>query len=113
MNRQIEIGVDVFAAIWSVRRANEVSEDQILARVLKVDRVVDAETKHGLGSAQVSAAPATNLDVPASKRWTDVLIWSLKKLGGKGTLSAIYKMSKEGRRALGLGITPEHDAAAR
>jgi hypothetical protein len=108
--RQIEVSVDVFAAIWAQRLPSEGSEEAILARILKV-RPKGSVPVNDLGRGD-AVAPTTS-SRPKSKKWTDVLEWTLNELGGGGPLSAIYKKSREGRVALGIPITAEHDASAR
>jgi hypothetical protein len=61
-SRPIEVSTDVYAAIWAERRPGEDSEEQILARVLKVKqtppppknsyRVGWADPKHGVSLAE-------------------------------------------------------------
>jgi hypothetical protein len=115
MSKQITVGLDVFSHIWSSRLPHENSEDQILTRLLKIGRSVSSQNAQ-LPSLQlppsiVLAAKAG--DKPRSKKWTDVLIWTLSQYGGRATLSEVYKTSREGRGALGIPVTSEHAASAR
>jgi hypothetical protein len=103
--RQIEVSVDVFAAIWAARRPDEASEDEVLARVLGVRTQALADQPHS------NDAAIANL--PRSKKWTDVLVWTLRSHGGKASLAEIYKTSRVGRRGLGYATTAEHEASAR
>jgi hypothetical protein len=102
MVKQIAVSVDVFAAIWAARLQEENSENEILTRILGLRPMVpERDFRQGPN------------DLPKSKKWTDLLVWTLTKLGGKATLHEIYKKSREGRKALGYNITVEHDASAR
>ena len=51
--------------------------------------------------------------MPNSMKWTDVLVWTLRELGGRAELADIYRVSRLGRSALGKAITREHNASAR
>ena len=119
MTRQIDVSVDVFAAIWSARLPNETSEDEILRRLLKVEASQGSSVMHP-NAAAVPSETEKNSDVkmkshskPDSKQWVDVLVWALSELGGRAHLSAIYEKTMQGRRALGVRITAQHDASAR
>ncbi|MER9762633.1 hypothetical protein [Mesorhizobium sp. M0138] len=116
MMRQIDISVDVFAAIWAARLPHELNEDQILGRLLRPKHATP-ETGPAAPKPIVSntfdSTASNKYNLPRSKKWTDVLLWSLDQLGGKANLSEIYRKSREGRSALGFPITAEHDASAR
>jgi hypothetical protein len=116
MKKQIEISVDVFAAIWSARLPHESSEDHILARLLRLKFAAPKEMQptpvESTGCKTIVKSRGID-SKPLSKKWTDVLVWTLEQLGRKATLDEIYKKSREGRSALGILITPEHDASAR
>ena len=107
--RQIEVSIDTFALIWAIRIPGESSEDQILSRLLGeahaeprvVSEAVQGKAKKGLD------------DLPPSKKWTELLVWTLKRHGGRAPLSEIYRTSRRGRLALGYPITKCHDDAAR
>jgi hypothetical protein len=116
MKRQIEVSVDVFAAIWAQRLPSEPDEDAILARILKARRRVSTtNAPHPVAPEghEVLDGGSARTSRPRSKKWSDVLVWTLTELGGRASLSEIYKKSREGRIALGMPITPEHDASAR
>lgn len=116
--RQIEVSVDVFAEIWSARRTHELTEDEILARLLNVARERPGAVRPAFRGAEAQADRVASSQTsvgagPRSKKWTDVLVWSLEQLGGRATLGEIYRTSREARLVLGHPITREHDASAR
>jgi hypothetical protein len=121
MKRVIEISVDTFAQIWSERLGGENDEDQILSRILadfsaRAAGQRPAQTApEGRKTQARLRAPALNADasMPVSKKWTDLLVWTLDALGGAARLEDIYRKSREGRTALGIPITPQHNASAR
>jgi hypothetical protein len=114
VNKQIVVGLDVFAHIWSQRLPHETTEDEILSRLLKVASVMPSG-KSALSKTPLSRAGAmlSANTAPLSKKWREVLMWTLEQYGGRATLAEIYKTSREGRLALGLPVTAEHDASAR
>src|SRR5688572_1209081 len=111
MERQITISVDVFAAIWAARLPSENTEDQILARLLKARR--DQLRPDSAAASDAGPIHSKGPSRPPSGKWTDLLVWTLQQLGGCAVLSDIYAKSREGRKALGMSITREHDASAR
>lgn len=108
--RQIEVSVDTFAQIWAARVPGELNEDQILSRILSTG---PAAAKAVVPEAVQGAARRGLDDLPPSVRWTDLLIWTLRRHGGRAPLSEIYRTSRQGRLALGYKTTEHHDAAAR
>jgi hypothetical protein len=113
--KQIEVSVDVFAALWSARLPHELNEDEILSRILKLERSRGAKVlapDAGSNYRTEDGVDSSGLK-PKSKKWVDVLTWTLMQHNGSATLGEIYKTSRQGRLALGIGITPEHDASAR
>ncbi len=119
MKRVIEISVDTFAQIWSERRGGENDEDQILTRILADFAAQAGQRMPNKPEARKTPAPMRPSPMrgasgqPASKKWTDLLVWSLESLGGTARLEDIYRKSREGRIALGVPITPQHNASAR
>lgn len=113
--RQIEISTDTFAALWSRRRSDEFSEDDVIKRLLGNGsdmEVVRAPPIFDDTKAQPKQVQNA-LDRPKSIKWTDVLVWTLERLGGQATLGEIYRVSREGRRLLNKSITRHHDDTAR
>lgn len=108
--RQIEVSVDTFAQIWAARLPGENSEDRILSRVLNDEHSVQ---KSAVPEAIAEAAQHGLDDLPPTKKWTELLIWTLKRHGGRATLGEIYKTSRRGRLALGFRVTLRHDDSAR
>ena len=112
---QIEVSIDTFAALWSARRSYEFSEDDVIKRLLGMATDVPivpmfpAIENVEAQSNRVKIA----LDRPTSVKWTDVLIWTLERLGGQAALDEIYRVSREGRRLWDKSITRHHDASAR
>jgi hypothetical protein len=109
-DRQISVSVDTFAQIWAARLPGENSEDQILARVLHQDHSIQ---KSAVPEAIADAAQQGLKDLPPNKKWTDLLIWTLRRHGGCASLSEIYQTSRRGRLALGFRVTRHHDDSAR
>lgn len=112
MIRAVEVHVDTFAELWKQRRPEENSEDQIIRRLL------DMKAKDSAPDVAAEVENLENLsvdrsDLPPSKQWKLLLVWTLQKLGGQAALADIYRVSREGRRALGYRVTPNHDASAR
>jgi hypothetical protein len=116
--RQIEVSVDVFAAIWAARLPCEKDESEILSRILNLNHLI-VDNKCSPKEARVVPEKVSSGDLsspktlPESKKWTDLLTWTLMELGGKATLGQIYSKSRQGRSALGLMATAQHDASAR
>jgi hypothetical protein len=108
--RSIEVSIDTFARIWAARLPGEKDEDQVLARILSSER---PQAERLAPAAVAERAQEGLTDFPPSKKWTDLLIWALKKHGGRAALSDIYKTSRQGRLALGFRTTRHHDDAAR
>lgn len=105
--RQIEVSIDTFAELWSQRQPDEQSEDQMIRRLLGMSEAAAQAEKYEEETSMNA------FERPPSKKWTELLIWSLQKLGGKAPLSEIYRVSREGRRALGYSTTRHHDDSAR
>jgi hypothetical protein len=114
VKRQIEVSVDVFAGIWAARLPHQRDEDAVLFRLLKLKRRLSetpsAATVEDMGDPEL---PLPDGSRPRSVRWTDVLTWTLEQLGGKAALADIYRVSRQGRLALGYAVTAKHDASAR
>jgi hypothetical protein len=108
--RQISVSVDTFAQIWAARLPGESNEDQILSRVLSHEHTVQ---RSSVPEAVADAAQHGLKDLPPSKKWTDLLVWTLRRHGGRATLAEIYKTSRKGRLALGFRVTLHHDDSAR
>ena len=113
--RIVELTTDTFALLWAARQSDEYSEDDIIVRLLTGATSADLPAVDLLMEAAVDDVKRKEdpVTLPASVRWTDVLTWTLERLGGDGTLAEIYQMSREGRRLLGRRPTREHDASAR
>jgi hypothetical protein len=113
--RQIEVSTDTFAALWSDRRSDEFTEEDVIKRLLSTkSRATKIEETGGTVSTEVQLGQGVSkMDRPPSIKWTELLVWSLKRLGGQGTLSEIYRVSREGRRSLGHATTLHHDDSAR
>jgi hypothetical protein len=112
MIRTIELHVDTFAELWKQRRPEENSEDQIIRRLLNMMEET-YEPSDAIRAASEASLGIGSSDLPPSKQWKPLLVWTLQKLGGRASLADIYRVSREGRRALGYRTTPNHDASAR
>ena len=113
MIRSIDIHIDTFAEMWKQRLPGESSEDAIIKRLLGMkEEMRNPPTASGKNES-LSMTHELKCDLPNSKKWTDLLVWTLKKLGGTAPLAEIYQVSREGRRALGYDLTRNHDASAR
>ena len=122
--REISISIDVFAAIWAVRKPNENNENDILSRVmteyLALSRPTEANLMNTLGdsttllASTVEAMPISSGSEEKSSekegvhvslsnepemgkvRWVDDVQLALRALGGSASLHTIYK--EVGRR---------------
>ena len=113
--RQIEVSTDTFAALWSARQSDEFSEEDVIKRLLGIKPEV-ADLLKTSGRTLPDAQPNQGekvMDRPPSIKWTELLVWSLNRLGGQATLGEIYRVSREGRRSLGRTTTLHHDDSAR
>jgi hypothetical protein len=114
--RSIEVSIDTFALLWSVRLPSELSEEEIIRRLLRTtnDQSPSEGTAGGLPLSTTKPLDEnTFMPRPKSKKWTDLLVWTLERLGGEAPLAEIYRVSREGRRALGYMTTLHHDDSAR
>lgn len=117
MWRKIDVSVDTFALLWGARRPEETTEDEIVARLAK-QSIGDAgaaprSPRHSEIVVQHGATTNERADRPKSETWVDVLVWTLKRLGGRGNLQQIYQTSREARKLLGKGVTLRHNDSAR
>jgi hypothetical protein len=114
--RKIDVSVDTFALIWAARKPGEDTEDEIVAR-LASEAIQGREPMHNddepCHEADHSEEIPVMHDRPKSSEWVDLLVWSLRSLGGKASLAEIYRKTKDARRLLGMSITRNHEAAAR
>jgi len=106
--KTIDVSVNVFAAIWANRLDDEVSENDILSRILGL-KMQSIKTKDEYPTENDRGKD----NQPDSTSWKDILVWSLKELGGEAKLENIYDKSREGRIRLGMEITKQHNASAR
>lgn len=134
--RSIAIDTDVFALIWSLRKAGEETENEILRRVLSdISNHSEPENDASLpGSSEsepkrpesmfsenkeVKNSNATpynprNKEVPMGKiRWVDDVTEALRGMGGKGFLSSIYTAVERRRRGGGRSVPPSLEATVR
>lgn len=76
----------------------------------------DNVTAKALSTDLVDSQPAITKpqdNMPETDSWRDVLVWTLRSLGGRATLPDIYERAAEGRRKLGLEITAAHENTIR
>lgn len=107
--RNIELTIDTFAELWRQSQPGERSEDEIVRRLLSLG--TDNTNQAELIKPQEEVFEFDCL--PPSKKWTELLIWTLLQLDGQARLEDIYEVSRKGRKALGHSITRNHDASAR
>lgn len=113
MIRSIDIHIDTFAELWKQRLPGETSEDSVIRRLLGMEEEMRNPSTTVAERQNLIATRQLQDDLPDSKKWTDLLIWTLEKLGGTAPLAEIYRVSREGRKALGYDLTINHDASAR
>lgn len=133
--RQIEVDFDVFAAIWSARRPAETTENEILRRILlNSDRLSASSTASSLGEGNISQGDQpfrtakevfTSKDVESERsehwrgetmgkiRWIDDVRIALRDLGGRASLSRIYKEVEQRRRDGGRSVPISIEATIR
>lgn len=111
--REISIGIETFAEIWKQRRDGENSEDDVLKRLLGLSEGPNVKAPTPKDVPKGDEKPMMAADLPPSKKWSDLLVWTLRKLGGRAHLSDIYRVSRMGRKALGFATTLHHDDSAR
>ncbi|WP_448581770.1 hypothetical protein [Thermaurantiacus sp.] len=139
--REILVSVDVFAAIWALRRPGEQTENDVLRRILGVKPLV-ADSNRGLPVENPSArlqersaldiAPTIDdhLEGKSSElkgrvetfggevgmgkvRWVDDIHKAFYDLGGRASLHAIYKHVAAQRRAAGRSVPKTLEATIR
>jgi hypothetical protein len=125
--RQIEVDVDVFAAIWALRRTGESTENEVLRRVL-LERSGQLIVEHSgsMGAKTKTSNSGADLEakdselegqametVPGKIRWVDDVLAALRSLGGKAMLHSIYKEVEQRRRVGGRSVPPELEATIR
>ena len=125
--RQIEVDVDVFAAIWALRRARELSENEILRRVLLAgpahlkgehSNLLSAEAENGNSRVELEVDDSklegrAMETAPGKIRWVDDVLAALRSLGGRAVLHSIYKEVEHRRRVGGRRVTRELEATIR
>ena len=114
--KQIEVDIDVFAAIWALRKPTESTENAVLRRLLlrepRDEPLADAESPPAQ-AALSSATPALEKtsvpifssgtperEAPMGKvRWVDDVRLALRDLGGRASLQTIYGKVQKQRRS--------------
>lgn len=109
MYKKLEISIDTFARLWSVRRPGENSEEEIINRL--IDETGDTVSPTVPIIPEPKGEEGRNR--PPGADWVSMLIWALESLGGEARLKELYAKTMEGRRALGLPITRNHEASVR
>jgi len=109
--RRVDISIDTFAQLWVVRRTGEDNEEDIIRGL--ISERLSTPAIGNQTTTQTNMIEETDMPGPTSPEWVDILVWSLKSLGGRASLAEIYRKSKEGRRLRGLTITRNHEASAR
>ena len=113
MIRSIDIHIDTFAELWKQRLPGELSEEAVIRRLLGMQEGMQDFSTTFLVEKDSPTADLLQTDLPSSKKWTELLVWTLEKLGGTASLAEIYRVSREGRKALGYSLTRHHEASAR
>ncbi len=111
--RDIQISIETFAEIWKQRMDGESSEDDILRRVLGLSNESGEDENIPKLLMDDDGAMLMTQELPPSKKWSELLVWTLERLGGRAHLSDIYKVSRMGRKSLGFQTTLRHDDSAR
>jgi hypothetical protein len=116
--RQISVNIDVFAQIWSLRRASERDENEILKRILEeysskwetsAEITMDAEIRE---KERPSETKAREVEV-GKIRWVDDVRAALVELGGRGSLHSIYQVVEQRRRTGGRSVPRTLEATIR
>lgn len=126
--KSIQVSVEVFAMIWTLRKDGEIDEDQILKRVLG-DQTKAAASDAGPRSRQSEGfelktsierrrgAVALRGDEVMHQvgkiRWVDDIREALLILGGEASLFEIYKTVERIRREAGRSLTKTWEATVR
>lgn len=114
MWRKVDLKVDTFALLWAARRPGEATEDEIVARLARDTLGAESLSTPERASVNVEQRGEAPMDSnPTSEKWVDVLVWSLRKLGGEAHLSEIYRTARSAREALGKPIRRNHEATVR
>ena len=131
--RQISVSTDVFARIWSIRRPNEETESDVLARVLRSysesadggERVVQnialntspqemvpIITQPEGGVAMISPSKAYG-HLVSHAAWWEVVFAALQKLGGEAQLHYLYREVEGLCKSIGKRLPRKLDATVR
>ncbi|MFQ3596683.1 MAG: hypothetical protein SNJ63_11310 [Sphingomonadaceae bacterium] len=139
--REIQVSIDVFAAIWALRRLGEQSENDILRRILceypvvsesrrqtqredatvrsQVRPAAHVERLHDQKKEGERSEPRALLERPGGKiamgkiRWVDDVHQVLYELGGQASLHMIYKHVAARRLAAGRTVPKSLEATIR
>lgn len=93
--RSIDVDTDVFAAIWALRHPPEVSENDILRRVLlgkkelnnsKILHNEPRDSAHGNEAREVTMTGSYKV------RWIDDVLTAFHRLGGEVDLAQVYRL---------------------
>jgi hypothetical protein len=127
--RQIEVDLDVYSAIWARRRAGEASENDVLRRILLQDAMVEPPRDAAVGAkacrvnafdlneeknSEPRTASEPQKEMQMGKiRWVDDIVASLRTLGGRASLHAIYKDVEKRRQEGGRSVPRSLEAVIR
>jgi negative regulator of replication initiation len=125
MMKQIEVDIDVFSMIWSLRSSPEKTENEILYRILSESLSVrDAETSPERNRPHLPTTKEVNTsnsiqgesemtEITGKIRWVDDVENALHQLGGSASLHTIYKKVKELRKVGGRSLPQSLEATIR
>lgn len=121
--RSIRVDTDVFAAIWSRRKAGENAENDILRRLLLSDSTdLRCDTPPGEASVSSRDNPTSQRDLEAKTslteradmqiaegkvRWVDDVVAALRQLGGGQRCTEFTPRLSDGD-VMEEGVSPEH-----
>ena len=113
--RTIEIETSVFAAIWSARRDDEETENDILKRLLyevtEERRLTPSIDPSSLSERGHRARKDVVLE--GKVRWIDDVKFAFEELGGRAFLDQIYLQVREQRRMAGRSLPRSLEAIVR
>lgn len=97
--KQIFVSTEVFSMIWACREPGEEEEDAILRRVLGGKRQASLEEKENKGEMLFIESPKSG--VSRDDRWWRVVEEAVRRIGRAGTLTAIYKSTRDVCKEIG------------
>lgn len=121
--KAIDVDLDVYAAIWTLRKKGELTENDVLRRMLLP--LAEACHEHTASKEVFTSISSQNDLIPNAMekqtmryvsgkvRWIDDIVSAFQSLGGQAHLAAIYNEVEQIRRAAGRSIPSSLEATIR